>query len=555
MRIESSFRVPDLWVNHRSVTVHGRAFQGDTLLTSDTLARSVARTASTEELSEVLNELNGSFALIHETEEDLRLAVDHVRSVPLFYGISGGTTYVSDDCHWVEDRVAPGAREEVTRIEFLHSGYVAGADTRNPSVSQCRPGELLSIERKAIDPKICSHRYFVYGHREPVLRDSAEMTQLHLQAINSACRRLIRIADGRQIVLPLSGGKDSRLLAVALRAAGYERLCTFSYGRSGNYEGVVSQQVAKDLGLSWHFVEYSEEQWSRIRDSADWSDYFRYAGTLASLPHVQDFIAVKTLLARGVIERDCLLAPGHSLDLLAGSRSKGKAAAVYRQGHRDDDVVVDALLRWHFALWPETYRSPEVQATITKRIRKLLSETNAQGPLPNASLFETWDWETRQAKFIVNSVRVYEFFGLDWWLPLWDREICDFWSRALASMRLDKEWYDTFVDNWFVDATCAAPPRAPQGVMGTARYLMRWIPGLKSVLKRLGVKRLVRQPRHPLAWLGVATPAQRPLISEGSQNINTYLAEQVLDSEADEGRTIGRLSHATSWSGCCMRSS
>ena len=46
-----------------------------------------------------------------------------------------------------------------------------------------------------------------------------------------------------------------------------------------------------------------------------------------------------------------------------------------------------------------------------------------------ADTFECWDCQERQAKFIVNSVRAYEFFGFEWRLPLFDAELMDFWSR------------------------------------------------------------------------------------------------------------------------------
>ena len=35
---------------------------------------------------------------------------------------------------------------------------------------------------------------------------------------------------------------------------------------------------------------------------------------------------------------------------------------------------------------------------------------------------EAWDSRERVSKYIVNSVRAYEFWGYDWWVPFWDAE-------------------------------------------------------------------------------------------------------------------------------------
>jgi hypothetical protein len=52
----------------------------------------------------------------------------------------------------------------------------------------------------------------------------------------------------------------------------------------------------------------------------------------------------------------------------------------------------------------------------------------------------------RQAKFIVNSVRIYEYFGFEWRLPLFDRELIDFYLKVPADQKYHKEilkvWYD-----------------------------------------------------------------------------------------------------------------
>ena len=57
-----------------------------------------------------------------------------------------------------------------------------------------------------------------------------------------------------------------------------------------------------------------------------------------------------------------------------------------------------------------------------------------QNPLQmQSNIFNGYE---RQAKFIVNSVRVYEFFGYAWRIPLWDRELIDFFLKVPLKYRM-----------------------------------------------------------------------------------------------------------------------
>ena len=57
-------------------------------------------------------------------------------------------------------------------------------------------------------------------------------------------------------------------------------------------------------------------------------------------------------------------------------------------------------------------------------------------------IFESWDQKERQAKFIVNSAKVYSFFGYDYSLPLFDNELTDFFSALPFSLKFNKNLYD-----------------------------------------------------------------------------------------------------------------
>ena len=49
------------------------------------------------------------------------------------------------------------------------------------------------------------------------------------------------------------------------------------------------------------------------------------------------------------------------------------------------------------------------------------------------------------SKFIVNSVRTYEFFELDFYLPFWSKDWIDFWYNLDIKSRLNQKFYNKYL--------------------------------------------------------------------------------------------------------------
>jgi len=169
--------------------------------------------------------------------------------------------------------------------------------------------------------QVKTERYYRFVHEYEQEVGIDELMAQHDQVLIRIFNRLIEIANGRAIVVPLSGGYDSRLIVLMLKRLGYENIITFTYGRPGNKESEVSRKVAELLGLQWEFVPYSNEDWYRWYNSSERKDYSKLAGNSCSLPHIQDWPAVWQLKNKNLIPGDCIFVPGHSGDLPAGSRS------------------------------------------------------------------------------------------------------------------------------------------------------------------------------------------------------------------------------------------
>lgn len=106
------------------------------------------------------------------------------------------------------------------------------------------------------------------------------------------------------------------------------------------------------------------------------------------------------------------------------------------------DAVIGALLQKHYRQW-STLRTPEV---LSKIATKLKAEIGALRVWPVAKdgthgLYEFIEFQDRQSKYVVNGQRLYDHFGMDWRLPLWDRAYLDWWAGAPLAAKREQSLY------------------------------------------------------------------------------------------------------------------
>lgn len=407
--------------------------------------------SNNDDVSVLINKIksfSGFFSIVYQKKDDLFASVDHIRSHPLFYGQKDGKLFLCDEAGWVKEQVGDNTIEQVARDEFQLTGYVTGKDTLCPNVKQLQAGECLSI----IDGKLSLYRYYTFKHSEPKKYVENELV-INLDKISKgSIARLIEYACGRQIVIPLSGGFDSRLIATLLKKTRYPNIICFTYGINGNKDAIYSKIVAEALELPWYFVEYTKQLWKEAYNTEEAKEYEKLAFNYVSLPHFQDWLAVKKLKEKNIIARDAVFVPGHSGDMIAGSHLP---KYIYEDidGVRNKLEALNEILRRHYCLAP--YQEIKTKKEIfVKRVLDSLREFTITSTKDFADACEYWNWQERQAKFICNSIRVYEFFGYDWWIPLWDKPFVKFFENLPLQLR-NHDWYKTYVDLIFKDISCS----------------------------------------------------------------------------------------------------
>lgn len=429
--------------------IKGTAYLGDQRQDAAGLAAELpGNFDDTKALHDFNARYNGFYALVAGRGKHLVAAVDRVRSLPLFYGQAGGRFFLSDDAEWVRQQVGDREIDPVAREEFQLAGYVTGQETLFPNVKQLQAGEFLVAAEDDTKVTIHCHRYYRFLHSEPSQYDEPSLRKQLDQAAVRSVQRLIDYAADRQIVVPLSGGYDSRLIATLLARLGYGNVLTFSYGTQGNKESRYSKQVADALGLEWRFVAYTGALWREAWETEERWAYQKWASGWSSIAHVQDWLAVKLMKEAGTIQPDCIFVPGHTGDFISGGHIP--ISAVPNQ-HATRSELARAVLAKHYCLAPRQVVSTATEREWQERVLVRAEQEKVERGEDIANGSEKWEWQERQAKFICNSVRVYEFFGYDWWLPLWDMEFMEFWQNVPLALRKGREWYVAYVARLYAE--------------------------------------------------------------------------------------------------------
>lgn len=511
------------WARKGSTRARGYAhFQGRGV-EADGIAELTDNAVDDETWRSLVASLNGSFAVVTERKDRILAAVDRVRSVPVFYTTHGSASYLSDNAYRVSQAAGRNEPNALAEAEFLLTGFVTGRETLCTDVLQIQAGQAVTIF-KLQDRSVERHKYHSFRHREPLQLAQGELFAMLESVYSRVFGRLVESVRGRTIVVPLSGGYDSRLIGVSLRDLGVGNVVCYSYGVPGNWESRISQELAKYLGFRWVFVPYSAERWRAWAQTDHFQRYFHAAGNLVSVPHVQDWPAVWELAQKSEIPPDSVFVPGHSGDFLAGSHIPGwfiKRQIISRR------ELLDAILGAHYSLWEWDREKRDLREEFDRRIELVVGRLGDCPPALASDIFELWDLEERQAKFICNSVRVYESLGYDWRLPLFDHELMDLWARVPLGKRVSRNLYMEFAR-----ARQSLPVTAPNRDRNELAALI-----LKGV-ERAGLRPLAKEIRRrarrwmwkrqyessTLAWFALVDPGFFAKTYTGKEILHSYMA-------------------------------
>jgi asparagine synthase (glutamine-hydrolysing) len=404
-----------------------------------------------ERAGEVVSELDGFFSFVINKGQRVIAAVDRVRSFPLFYALLGDILFLGDNPYRIQEKLGDRQTDPLAVAELYLTGYVTGDSTFDPRISQIPAGEILSaeVDETGLWAMKQESFYCFHHHHDELNLPFEELIALGQEEMDGAVARMIRVAAGNLIVVPLSGGYDSRFILLTLKRLGYPHLAAFSYGVPGNEEAQVSRRVSEALDVPWYFVPYSPERWREWLDSPEYADYQLEGEKMVSVAHVQDWPAVWELKKRRIFPERTLLAPGHSGDFLGGKQIR---PALLRKSGWNKNSVVREIWSRHYTnvslnvALRETGSRRDAKDALLRRVEAHLDGWDVERLEGANNAYDFEFWQEKLSKFIVNSMRVYEFWGYRWWLPFYDRRLVSFWERIPLEWRVGKVLYDRIVE-------------------------------------------------------------------------------------------------------------
>lgn len=502
---------------------------------------------SLENLSHLVENLAGHFAMIIQGDDWVCAAVDRVRSIPL--------AYAEDTSGWRIDG-RPGRLRRTLNLSSKNTdlsaaralgmaGYTIDNAGLYPDIKLLEPGELV-LFRDDVPPR--HERYYCYRpwRGDKPEYDEAAASQTLAETLLALIDEMMSGLGDRLLVVPLSAGRDSRVIVSAARHLGYKNIKTFAYGLPGNHEAMTSRHIADALGYDWTFVPTSSSAMRDYYASEDWRSYLDFADTLQATPFVQDHRQIRSLKERGYIPDDAVIANGNSGDYISGAHifPKTEQIAEDLSDERRISGVLDALSEKHFSLW-QSLRTDENCAQIRRLLKQSIDRAGATfgQPKDDYGIYEYAEFQDRQCKYVIGGQRTYEHLEHEWRMPLWDTSLLDFFETMPREAKLNQRLYaDTLErENWAgvwqdvpVNARTVKPNwirplrflakvvHAPLGKYAwhafEKRYFGYWMElgGQSAIRSYAEVARDGRGARHGVAWLTEAYLAQHGLDYAGN---------------------------------------
>lgn len=408
-----------------SLLENGLAIRGNLTISGDA-SKEKDFGKKVELLLEDLQETNTNFSLIVWDDNRVFAAVDQIRSMPIYYANMNQRFYISDSIDELMENIPNAEYDKESIEEFKEAGYVTSKNTLVKNIYALQSGEYILYDREINQFHI--KEYVTYGVRNVIPYTAEEAINKMKEVQKEVFHDLIDTLGGRQVVIPLSGGYDSRLLLEMLCSLGYKNILCFTYGKKGNVEAIVSEKVAREYDVPWCFVEYTEKKLKAIMESEKYKAYIRYANGGISLAHMQDFLAVCELKEQSILQEDAIFIPGHAYDFLAGTHLTNRLM----NPEITLEEIADEVIKKHYV-----YNSVNYDARISK-IKAELKQCQGES---GEGKYHYWEWKERQSKYIAHAITVYEFFGYEWRLPFWDRRLMEYWDTVPVEMRKDRKLF------------------------------------------------------------------------------------------------------------------
>lgn len=414
-------------------------------------------------LGNMLNEINGNFSLIIRSPKNIYLCADRTQSFPLLYSIINDDVIISDSISKIQETGKCAANVSVDVLEeFVSMGVALGKNTLYDDVFVVEAAQIVKINLQSKQIETCD--YFLHEHGEYFKSDNEELAEILDKTLHNVFSRIKEKIGERLIVVPLSGGYDSRLVVTFLKREGIENVLCISYGTYKTKEVQVARQLARELGYDWMYVPQTKKEIVRLAHNKSFWKCMKDISNSSAIPYLQNFSIYK-LKKSGVIPSDAVVMTGNSGDVLEGDQMPECFESEKNYTRKE---LLDAIINKHFRL---AGRKGASNIMIREKITERYLQKDIYSYEEVHNIFEQFNWRERQSQFLFNDGLFYsDFCGLEWYFPLWDSEFVDFWLHVPTQLRYKRKFYYYYVNKETLKT--ANDPTLYQKSLGIAKEKM-----------------------------------------------------------------------------------
>jgi len=400
----------------------------------------ICKNIKKDEISSFIESIDGHFAIVVHKDDFTFIAVDKIRSTPLFFTKIKDNFFIdSDPKNLVNLNSFDKIIEENARLEIAMSGFVIGNKTIYKNLHSLKAGEIVIFQGNSYE-YLQYYKYFgeiINKSFEDYLKELSEVT------LNIFRKMLNKIGD-RQIIIPLSAGNDSRLVASILKHLGAKNVKCYSYGTPENFEVKIAKIISQKLDYEWKLIPLTHKSEKIFYASKDYKKYLDYSETYCSVPYIQSLSTVKYLKNINWINDDAIFINGNTGDFISGGHINLNildASKLENIEFRKENIL-SQLIEKHFSLWgylKTDLNKNNLKVNLWNEIVEGCSDIQKNSN--DHLLYEYSEFIDRQSKYVISGQRIYEYYGYNWRLPLWNDEYLLFWQKVPLNYKLKQKLY------------------------------------------------------------------------------------------------------------------
>ncbi len=402
----------------------------------------ICESTKIDDIPSFLESIDGHYALVLQRNDLSFIAVDKIRSIPLFFTKIKNDFFIDDDPkNLVNLNDFDKSIDDSAELEIAMSGFTIGNKMIYKNLCTLKAGEVVLFQ----DNKYKYLNYFKYYGKVDNKNFDYYQKELSKTTLSIFRKMLTQIGD-RQIVIPLSAGNDSRLVASVLKHLGAKNVKCYSYGTKGNFEAKIAKIIANKLGYEWKFIPLTHKSEKKFYASDEFKLYLDYSETFCSVPYFQSLSTIKYLKDLKWIDNDAIFINGNTGDFISGGHINPKMNIKKKTESTNSELrkenILSQLIEKHFSLWGCLKSEKNINQIKNNLWKELVK--GCGGLLDKNEdhlLYEYSEFIDRQSKYVISGQRAYEYYGYNWRLPLWDDEYILFWQRIPLEHKLKQKLY------------------------------------------------------------------------------------------------------------------